>query len=256
MSKTFILVEHNRNIYDNLSFAFETRNWDIVWLKNEKEVFSKARFCKYEFVLIDHIYRKIDASVLLPYFHTISGAPVIVATKCNILFNKIFSLLAPDRDSFITKPINFRELHFKISELLNKNKVLPYPTSNTGTNSPTFVIDLEKRNIIFCGTLLELTLYQYRILLAMLEKPMQVFDFEKLSTIASDDENVLVEKQTVTSHICRIRNTLYTISKEIRLLVSQRGFGFSFISPADYDRVDGAFIVFEGKESKKCQVEN
>lgn len=248
MTNTFLFIEHNANIFDNLSFAFETRYWEIVRLQTEEDVLAHARENSYEFILIDQEYGKINVQNIIPYLHRISNAPILVATQCSCRFSKVFPLLNHSRDSFIRKPISFRELFYKISEIMEKKNNTSENEPATQESMPAFVVDKKRMIISYYKKHLSLTTFQYRILSALLERPGAVFDFETIHNISCRDTESLVDKNTIASHISRIRNPLYTINNKTRLLVSQRGVGYSLLGKNDRYLLKEGFVCFEGED--------
>jgi two-component system catabolic regulation response regulator CreB len=122
----------------------------------------------------------------------------------------------------VVKPFSPRELAARVRAILRRTRTAPAPTPSPNT----FTIDESRRQIAYCGTQLELSRYEYNLLVILIERPGHVFSRERLMQLAWDEPETAMDR-TVDAHIKNIRAKLKTINPGIDPIMTHRGIGYA-----------------------------
>jgi two-component system catabolic regulation response regulator CreB len=173
-----------------------------------------------------------------------SDVPIIFLTARGEEIDRVVGLEIGG-DDYVVKPFSPRELVARVKVILKRqvsNHSLhtvspPFKASITTTsNKPiqaksialgqSFTLNEEKRRIEFCQVELELTTYEYGILVLLLTYPERVFTREQLmNAVWSTPEESF--DRAVDTHIKTIRAKLRTIDAKNSSLTTHRGVGYS-----------------------------
>lgn len=122
----------------------------------------------------------------------------------------------------MSKPFSPRELAARVRAVLRRGQ--------GGRNKPAFAavwrVDEAKRRVDYYGQPLELSRYEYNLLLVLLRRPGQVFSRERLMELAWNDPLASLDR-TVDSHIKNVRAKLKVIKPDVDPIITHRGLGYS-----------------------------
>jgi two-component system catabolic regulation response regulator CreB len=132
-------------------------------------------------------------------------------------------------DDYVAKPFSPREIVARVRAILRRVTPTPGPVGSsapTPTRASRFMVDTERVRVLNCGQQLELSRYEYRLLVILSRRPGQVFSREDLMNIAWESPEMSLER-TVDTHIKTIRTKLKAIDPDIDPILTHRGFGYS-----------------------------
>jgi two-component system catabolic regulation response regulator CreB len=150
---------------------------------------------------------------------------------------KPFALVVLDvglPDDYLVKPFSPRELTARVKAILRRTNgggqepaagAAP-PAQEAEKSAAEFVIDEERCTIVFRGTTLDLTRYEFRLLKVLVAKPGRVFSRDQLMSAAWEDPGASLDR-TVDAHIKTLRSKLRTIAPEADPIQTHRGLGYS-----------------------------
>lgn len=147
--------------------------------------------------------------------------PVILATAKQEFDDKRDGFAA-GADDYMTKPINFDELIWRIDALLRRSKIAADREISIGE----FRMDAASYEVFYCGEPIELTKKEFELTYKILSYPNRLFSKDKLMQdiwgydSPSDDT-------TVRTHINRLRNKFEGI-REFEI-VTARGLGYKAV---------------------------
>ena len=98
--------------------------------------------------------------------------------------------------------------------------------ADAGAPSLPFHHDAERKRIAYFGKPLELSRYEYRLLLVFLDKPGRVWSREQLMERAWDSPDSSLER-TVDAHVKSLRAKLREAKAEVEAILTHRGLGYS-----------------------------
>ena len=125
-------------------------------------------------------------------------------------------------DDYVVKPFSPRELAARVRAVLRRTRKSPAaaPSQNT------FKIDESRRQITYSGTPMELSRYEFNLLVILIQRPGHVFSREQLMQLAWEEPEAAMDR-TVDAHIKNIRAKLKTINPEIDPIITHRGIGYA-----------------------------
>ena len=170
---------------------------------------------------------KISGEEVCNKIRATSSVPIIMLTAKTEEDNKIDGL-AIGADDYITKPFSNRELVGRVKAIIRRT----YRDNNSLAqiliiNNGDLEIDIEKMIIKKQGTPIVLTSNEFKILIALLTNPGQVFSREQLVNKAFGIDYDGFDR-TVDTHIKNIRHKIEDDSKNPKYIISIYGMGYKF----------------------------
>lgn len=131
-------------------------------------------------------------------------------------------------DDYMPKPFSPRELVARVRTVLRRLSKAASSEAPTraAVASTGFVIDDERKRILFRGKLLDLSRIEYRLLKVLVERPGRVFSRDELMERAWDDPSASFDR-TVDAHVKTLRAKLREIDAEADPIQTHRGMGYS-----------------------------
>lgn len=123
-------------------------------------------------------------------------------------------------DDYVTKPFSPRELVLRVKSILSR-KMVPRNGSSV-LSLGEITVDQERHYIAVRGVPIDLTVIEFKLMVALLESPGCVLSREDLlSRVWGVDNNI--ESRTVDTHMRRLREKLDQAGEQIHTV---RGFGY------------------------------
>ena len=222
MAKPRILVvEDEPAIAETIQYALQTDGCEVVCLQAGNLVHELLDSEKVNLVILDIGLPDISGIELCKQIRQGSNVPIIFLTARSDEIDRVVGLEIGG-DDYIVKPFSPRELAARVKAVLRR--VRGVSTERRQNNS--FSIDRGRRQITYCGSLLELSRYEYNILIVFLESPGQVFSREQLMERAWEEPDASMDR-TVDAHIKNIRAKLKQVQPSVDPIVTHRGVGYA-----------------------------
>jgi len=226
MQQKILIIEDEPAIADTIIYALKTEGFEPVWCTTGKEGKSCIESNHIQLIILDIGLPDTNGFDLCKEIRKSTNIPVIFLTARTDEIDRVVGLEIGG-DDYVVKPFSPRELTARIKAVLRRSSQSPHPRDNTAKQqkeSP-FHIDSDRMCISYFGVQLELSRYEYKILLALLKHPGRVFSREQLMNSAWDVPDVSLER-TVDTHIKTIRNKLRSIKPDLDPIETRRGFGY------------------------------
>ncbi len=123
-------------------------------------------------------------------------------------------------DDYVTKPFSPRELVLRVKSILRR-KMAPRSGSSV-LSLGDITVDQERHYIAVRGVPIDLTVIEFKLMVALLENPGCVLSREDLLARVWGVENN-IESRTVDTHMRRLREKLDSAGEQIHTV---RGFGY------------------------------
>jgi len=233
VSKQIVLVEDEQDLRDNYTAMLENQGYQVTAFSSKKEAQIALQEQLPDLVILDiGLEDDIDGGFELcrQLRSQSEQLPIIFLTARDNDIDTI-SALRLGADDYLTKDISLQHLSARISAIFRRIEALS--STSTNTNQPNsnqaksnqtgeLSIDLERLEVFWQGNQLELTITEIWLLNALVAHPGHVKSREQLMQAA----NTLVDDNTITAQIRRIRNKFLESDKDFDCIESVYGAGY------------------------------
>lgn len=153
-------------------------------------------------------------------FRKNNNAPILVVSAKDSIDSKINSLKL-GADDYLVKPFNIKELHARVEALIRRSN---HSFSNENLVYKGIKLENNLYDVSFQGSLLNLTLQEYKVMKILMEHPSKIFTKQELYELAWDDY-YMGEDKTINVHISNIRKKIAIVTKD-ELIETVWGIGF------------------------------
>jgi len=226
-----LIIEDSQDIVDTISLCFELR-WpevEVISTPEGKKGIALVKSEELALVILDLGLPDIDGFEVLKDVRTFSDVPVIIVT---VRGDEVYRVkgLELGADDYITKPFSHIELLARIKAVLRRTQLPRFETGKMVLNSPRLTIDFTSRVVTVDGEPIRLTPIEYNLLQYL------VVNADTVLTHWALLEKVWGEEYTnapeyLKVYIQRLRNKLEEDSSNPKLIVSERGIGYKFVTP-------------------------
>lgn len=227
MQKTIAIVEDEPSIRANYSDALERHGYQVETYPDRPSAQAAFRKKLPDLVLLDiGLDDEIDAGFeLCRELRGMSATlPIIFLTARDSDFDTV-SGLRLGADDYLSKNTSLPHLTARISALFRRLDALEQTSSNFEKNEISrgnLVIDLNRFTISWKKQKLDLTLTEFWIVHALANHPGHVKNREQLM----QDANIVVDDNTITSHIKRIRKKFESLDEQFTSIDTVYGIGY------------------------------
>ncbi len=254
MPYRILIIEDEPAIADNILYALKTEGFECVWFATGGEGL-RALESVFDLVVLDVGLPDIGGFDLCREIRKRHQLPILFLTARAGEIDRVVGLEL-GADDYVVKPFSPRELAARIKAILRRTALQPssqvqiqtlpaspvssasQPTSPSTSSAATaaaaatavgitpFQVDSERMVISFFRSPLELSRYEYRLLLAFIEKPGRVWSREQLMEKAWDSPESSLER-TVDAHVKSLRSKLREVKPDVEAIRTHRGLGYS-----------------------------
>lgn len=256
MRSRILIVEDEPAILDNIQYVLESEGLETIRLSEGLPVLPLLARERVDLILLDIGLPDINGIDLCKEIRKTSSVPVIFLTARGGELDRVVGLEIGG-DDYVSKPFSPRELSARVKAVLRRTKAMPgaasvTPQAATGTGAgiaagmggtagtagaagagpapgasrTAFVIDESRRAISYAGRPLELSRYEYEILLVFIRRPGHVFSREEIMSLIWEQPETSLER-SVDAHIKNIRAKLKAVRPDRDPIATHRGFGYS-----------------------------
>lgn len=221
MAKNILLIEDEATIAENVIYALETEGFTVTWKPLGQQGLDVLNNQSINLLILDVGLPDISGFELCKQIRTLSDVPIIFLTARSEEIDRVVGLEIGG-DDYVTKPFSPRELAARVKVILKRIRNC---SAEPNPGQSDFIIDSEKTAIIYCGTRLELTRYEFLILKTLLHRPERVYSRAQLMDMVWDEPQSSFDR-AVDTHIKTLRVKLKGISATDPIR-THRGFGYS-----------------------------
>ncbi len=221
-----LLVEDETSIADTLVYALETEHFEVVHVTTAGaalEIFASG----FDLAILDVGLPDISGFDLCGEIRKSSGLPVLFLTARDSEIDRILGLELGG-DDYVTKPFSPREVAARVRAILRR--------ASTGSGDPARHVcgSLEHNptamTVTCCGTPMNLTAHEYKLLAALMSQPGRIFTREQLLEKAWEDPGSAMDR-TVDAHIKSLRSKIRACTGDgSDPIETRRGLGYTLNS--------------------------
>lgn len=262
--KKILCIEDDAAILLPLRYALEREDWTVVWASSGWHAIELVQQQNFDFIILDVGLPDLNGFEVCKKIRSISHTPLLFLTARDDEIDRIIGLEI-GADDYCSKPFSSREIVSRIKAIwrrmelqqqatlqhaqhatqpqvatttLQINTAPTQPnglaasqahassTHSTQMNTPPIWQLLEDSvQIVYFGTALQLTRYEYRLLKLFIDHPEQVFSRQQLMDHIWEHPEHSLER-TVDTHIKSLRQKLKLVEPDRDPIVTHRGFGY------------------------------
>ncbi|MBI5695183.1 MAG: two-component system response regulator CreB [Nitrospirae bacterium] len=226
MRKKILVIEDEPSIAENITYALATDGFEPVWCGTGQEAMVRLGGGGFALVIVDIGLPDVSGFDLAREIRRTSPIPLIFLTARSDEIDRVAGLEL-GADDYITKPFSPRELTARVRAILRRaggnGEAPPVDTNRVAAH---FRIDEDGRKISYHGVPLDLTRYEYRLLLHLVKNPGRVYSREQLMDRVWEEPEMSVDR-TVDTHVKTLRHKLRAVRPDEDPIVTHRGEGYS-----------------------------
>jgi DNA-binding response OmpR family regulator len=232
VSDTILLVEDDPDTARSLTKALESSGYRVTAVDTGAEARSIIEHVRPDLILLDLMLPDTDGLVLTTALKNLTSAPIIICSARQEQVDRVLGLKL-GADDFVAKPFDLDELEARIEAVLRRaSRVREVPaTPPDQIRIDDLVISQSRGTVTIAGQIVHLTPTEYRLLVALANRPNEVLTREALGQLVWGYQD-LGTGHLIDVHIGRLRLKLRRSSKSAPLIVTVRGKGYTIASDA------------------------
>lgn len=222
-----LVVDDEQKVLNVIQAYLVKEGFQVLTSRDGEEALNLFKNELIHLIILDLMLPKISGEEICNRVRATSSVPIIMLTAKTEEDNKIEGL-AIGADDYMTKPFSNRELVSRVKALIRRTYRDNNPLAELLIiNKGDLEINVEKMIIKKQGNPISLTSNEFKILIALLTNPGQVFSREQLVNKAFGIDYDGFDR-TVDTHIKNIRYKIEDDPKNPRYIISIYGMGYKF----------------------------
>lgn len=231
MSHKIALIDDDQNILTSVSMVLEEEGFQVFTYTDGVSGLEGVLNEQVDLVVLDIKMPRMDGMETLRRIREKSNVPVIFLTSKDDEIDELCGLRM-GADDYIKKPFSQHLLIARIKTLLRRLDVQSAPDGENKEEDALIergdlLMDKTRHSCTWKGTPLDLTITEFLILYALVEKPGFVKTRDQLIDVAYGS-NVYVDDRTVDSHIKRLRRKFKEIDDSFARIETLYGVGYRY----------------------------
>jgi two-component system, OmpR family, response regulator len=228
MRKTIAIVEDEPSIRSNYAAAFERNGYAVRTYANRRQAMQAFASRLPDLAIVDiSLEDEVEGGYeLCRQLRALSPElPIIFLTARDSEIDAI-SGLRLGADDFLTKDISLAHLIARVVALFRRIEALSRPAKAAQVlNRGALSLDEERMHVQWNGLLVALSLTEFWIVHALAEHPGHVKNRQQLM----DAANVVLDDNTITSHVKRIRRKFQAVDPAFDAIQTVYGMGYRWV---------------------------
>jgi len=226
-TKKVLVIDDENKITDVIKSYLERDGAEVFEAFDGKSALEIFEEVNPDLIILDLMLPDMTGEEICKVIRKKSRVPIIMLTA-KIDEKSIISGLHIGADDYVTKPFSPRELMARVFALLRRVSEETVPlTDIVSLKDDDLVIDVLKREVKKKGETVNLTITEYKILMAILKYPQKTFTREELiSAVLGEDYGGY--DRVIDTHVKNLRQKLETNPKEPEYIITVHGTGYRF----------------------------
>lgn len=247
MNQHILVIEDEPAIADTITYALETEGFRCTWCATASAGEVALGEQAVDLIVLDVGLPDLNGFELCKRIRKSRMVPIIFLTARADEIDRVVGLEI-GADDYVVKPFSPRELAARVRAVLRRYAAVAAQATSTAaagqapqpnsvptpiTNDPTptaqpprFQIDEARMAIIYFGTRLHLSRYEYRLLKILVQRPGLVYTRDQLMELAWDEPDASMDR-TVDAHIKSLRAKLKAVRAGYDPISTIRGVGYA-----------------------------
>lgn len=223
---TILLVDDEPDLLESISFNLQRRGHHVVPVTDGDAALHAVRKTRPDLIILDLLLPRKpgrEVATILKSDPQLRSIPIIMLTALSGE-SDIVTGFHYGADDYVTKPFSMHVLMARVEAALRRRPVSA-PTETAVTHAGPVQIDRSRHIITVDGSIVGLTLTEFRLLDALVAAKSRVLSRDRLMSIAMGPD-VSVTDRTIDVHITSLRRKLGT---QRNLIETVRGVGYRFV---------------------------
>lgn len=228
---TVLLVDDDAKIRDLLRLYVEREGHRVVFAADGETALQIAVRQQPDLILLDVMLPGLDGFEVCRRIRQSSEVPILLLTARSGDSDKVIGLDL-GADDYVVKPFSPRELMARVRALLRRRRV------DDARDEPILVsgaleLDPNAVEARLDGRVLDLTPFEFRILLGLMRRPGRVFSRDDLIDAIHGNDDPGILDRTIDVHLGRLRRKLGDVAADPRWIATVRTVGYRFVGAVE-----------------------
>ena len=231
-SRTIVLVEDEPALRDNYRMALEKAGYAVQDFATADAALTAVKASMPDLAIIDiGLGNDSEAGfALCQAFRNLSERlPILFLTARDSELD-VISGLRLGADDYLTKDISLAQIITRVNTLMRRVEVLSQSETPAVQSIGPLSIDQERLVALWRDKPVELTVTEFWLIACLAGQHGQVKSRQQLM----DAANVVLDDQTITAHIKRIRKKFLQIDSDFNCIQTAYGLGYRWVEGLDY----------------------
>ncbi len=230
--ETILIIEDEEDIREGVRILLESEQYRVVEAENGKKGLA----------LLDETVVLVILDIMMPGMSGLrtceeirkaSNVPVLFLTAKSQESDKLIGLMAGG-DDYLSKPFSYAELLGRVKALIRRYTVYNGKAADPDDGQKEYIeksgikINMKYNEVIVDGKVKELSNYEYRILLLMMQHSGKTFSAQNLYESIWEEPYFYSCNGTVMVHIRNLRTKIEKDPKNPRYIKTLWGKGYRF----------------------------
>jgi len=225
-----LLVEDDDRLAALTREYLERHDISVTVERDGARALEVARRGSFDAVLLDLMLPGRDGVEVCQELRRESDVPIIMLTARGEEADRVLGLEV-GADDYMPKPYSARELLARIRSVLRRARGRAGPRQRPIALGG-LVIDPGAMSVTLNGASVDLTSYEFALLLALVERAGRVLGREQLMELARGSAEEAFDR-SIDVHVSRLRHKLGDDPRRPRLIRTVRGVGYQFVGEED-----------------------
>ncbi len=231
-----LVVDDEAGIRFFIKETLERAGHTVITAGNGEEALDLLRNTHFELVMLDlKLGGRVDGLKVLEAVRWRWPDAVVIILTAHGSLESAMSAIREGVDRYLLKPLTPKELRDSVDEALEEQRDRLERAQEQAQEQATlekgpFTVDLQKHQVIYEGTPLELTPSEFDLLVYLMQNAHRVVSPPELVEIVRDyrPEDLYEARNIIKWYVHRLRQSIEPDPSHPRFLINVRGVGYRF----------------------------
>jgi len=228
---TVLLVDDDPKIRELLRLYVERDGHRTLDAADGEAAVATALRARPDLVVLDVMLPGLDGFEVAHRIRAASDVPILMLTARSGDSDKVVGL-DMGADDYVVKPFSPRELMARIRALLRRRR-LDAQHDEPILSADGLEVDPNAVEVRLGGAPLDVTPFEFRLLLGLMRRPGRVFSRDDLIDAIYGDHDPGIIDRTIDVHMGRLRRKLGDHASDPRFIRTVRTVGYKFLPPVE-----------------------
>lgn len=239
MTQHLLMIEDDNRLADMVGEYLSQSGFNFKHAADGSEGLAHLQVNLVDLIVLDLMLPDMDGLEICRRIRALGGSlaktPILMLTAKGDPLDRVIGLEV-GADDYLAKPFEPRELLARIRAILRRSQDSTGATAYAGAQPllrfGSLAIDRDAREVSLSGKSIELTSYQFDLLLAVAERAGRVLTRDQIMEAVRGRELEAFDR-SIDVHMGRIRAAIEVDAKDPKRILTVRGVGYVFAKQQD-----------------------